>query len=184
MKNKRPKMVMYTFNVKVEKPEDIAQISELTKPMLGETCSRVRFICGGELIVDIGQLIPYISKDTTAPRRGEWSLGICGMGWQLLDEEGLFTLATSNECQKMALTRLETLVSAKVVAFEVDYPGLGVMLRFDNNQSLKLTRFDDQEGSRLIYWDLLTPTRSFIQAGPGSQWLYQRFEAIEPDPLF
>lgn len=146
------------------KKEDIEQITEIFKPLLGREAWSVKLGIGSFLTMEFGNPISISAND----KRGEWYLWIYCAGWYLENPNGVFIGSEDSrdilgkEVRVLEGHKLENILIS-TVAFETKF-------FFDNGivlHTFPLSFFDDCES-----WKLFTPEKRVLIVYPKGEWSY------------
>ena len=159
---------------------DLDPLSRLLAPIVGELCWGVVFSYGDELRVDCGERIPYRHPKLAGKARGAWTIGARASPWELTRDDDRVA-STSDDSDTMR-ERVGVLAGLRVEACEARFPDLQLAVSFSEGLVLRI----GPEGPAgrppppgpLAYWEVFTPNRMVLSAGPGPKWSYLR--ADEP----
>lgn len=153
----------------VKRPEDLAELYALIRPMIGKECWGARLAYGGELTLDIG------GRVRRHPRyeQGEWLLKARATPWWIEPPED----APGEENDLTALLR--SIEGVTISSLHLHFPDLALRVEFSNGYTLTLTPEeeddeDDEDGEPLSSWELFAPDHRMLAVGPGPVWTYGR----------
>jgi len=162
---------MHDIVRKVTSLADLEELKELTSGIVEERCWEAYIGYADELILQIGEKIPYTYLRLAGKEHGAWTLCSCGTNWVL--EAANQTLVNSEDALETIKQEIGAIKNTKIVLFEVTYPGLALIVSFDNNCVLKVLPTLQDDAFDLAYWQLFCPPdRAVLEAGPGSKWSY------------
>ena len=163
---------------KVEKAEDLNDLKVLTNGIIGELCWNASLTYPEVPELHIGARIPNELELLKDKDHGAWIILCWASTWKIVSPTE--TLMTSEHKLKEIKQGLQAIQDTHVVAFEPQYPGLGLIVTFSNGNQLILIPKDDDDvesdqdetevDDRNYYWELFTPLHFTIEAGPGNKW--------------
>ncbi len=154
----------------VKSPEDLKELHELTKAIIGEPCWKIRLGYADELKLDIGGHIPYKNRLLAGKEHGTWRLGSRGTDWTLeLPDK---TVISSNAERDALQFPIQGVTNTNIVTFEAQFPGLGLVVGFSNGAILRIQPGPEDDEFDVAYWELFTPWETFVSVGPSSSWTY------------
>ncbi|GBF82475.1 hypothetical protein [Aphanothece sacrum] len=152
---------------------DLKQIIRLiTKRIVGETCHKVLFRYGDELLLAFGEMTPYSHPKLAHLYKGSWRLGTRATPWICKHNNHILVSSTELDSEEKIQTGknlLKQLENKKLHELIIDVHNIGLNLCFENNYQLILEP-DLQDDSGLTYWELFMPTEQILTVGPGFFW--------------
>jgi hypothetical protein len=76
--------MIFDLTKPVEKSSDLAVLHALLTALLGQRCLKVDLSYGDELMLHIGEPVPYKHPKLADEQKGSWILGTRASGWRLL----------------------------------------------------------------------------------------------------
>lgn len=153
------------------KDEDLTELKQVIRSMIGKTCWSARLSYGDELTLDIGGKIPYKQKVMEGKYKGEWILGTRGSEWTLESASGIIT--STAEPAEVFKKKVKVIEGTTITAVETNYPDLVLIVGFSNGYQLKV--FPDLEDDfDLSCWELFTPNNRLVTMEPGGIWTNRR----------
>jgi hypothetical protein len=147
------------------KQEDINQITEIFKPLLGEVAWNVKLGIGSFLTMEFGNSISISSSD----KRGEWYLWIYCGGWYLENPNGVFI--GSEDSRDNIGKEIQVLEGHKLINILISTVAFETRFVFDDGivlHTFPLSFFDDCES-----WKLFTPVKKVLLINPNGEWSYE-----------
>ena len=179
-------------------PDDIRGLRPYLFQLVGEPFLFARESYGGELTLHFGQeveLPPFRGRRVTEGthiltlRASAWAAKSVPWAAYLSDEDpgtGGAPVALSELEQRPLVTPGERVVSVEARAFHcVGWPGgIELGIRFGDGSFLEIKpRHDPADPVHdLADWELFTPSKRYIKAGPGVQWEYAASDQPPADP--
>ncbi len=168
---------MHNGNLKVITVKDTTDLDEIKKLMagiLGEICWEARFGYGDELILEIGARISHKIRD-----HGAYIFGSRGTAWKLISQDGTIIAEDDNQSDYVSdemRQKIQIIVNTSIMAFEVTYPTLGLILKFSNHFKLAILPTEADNSWDLCYWELKTP-HGLLNVGPSAKWSYESWKS-------
>lgn len=153
----------------------LSDLHHLLHPAQGEQCWRASFSYARELRVHLGAPVP---ESGTKRPRGRWLLRTHATPWQLCRNDSVILKSTYRSQQK--LDQIKSLQGQTLVEIRPTHD-YGVEMLFTGDLRLVIKPRNDlvrPTPSELPYWELLTPYRTVILAGPGKRW--QTYRSDQP----
>jgi hypothetical protein len=147
------------------KQEDIDQVTEIFKPLLGEIAWNVKLGIGSFLTMEFGNLISISPGD----KRGEWYLWIYCAGWYLENPNGVFI--GSEDTRDIIEKEIQVLEGHKLRNILISTMAFETRFVFDDGivlHTFSLSFFDVCES-----WKLFTPEKKVLAINPNGQWSYE-----------
>lgn len=149
------------------KEQDIQEIQERLKPLIGKKADRVYRMFGSFIKFELGDKIPD-GEDVT---RSEWRLYIGLCVWRLQTQDDV--ICGSEDPHSHMDPTLKLLENRIFLSFEVFSPSLEITITFEQGLILRLFPiYTDEEGFRHL--ELFTPDNHVLILGPGNNWVYKR----------
>lgn len=147
------------------KQEDIEQITEIFKPLLGEVGWNVKLGIGSFLTMEFGNPISI----SPSHQRGEWHLWIYCAGWYLENPNGVFI--GSEDSRDIIRKEIQVLEGQKISNIQISTVAFETKFVFDDGivlHTFPLSFFDDCES-----WQLFTPEKKVLIINPNGEWTYE-----------
>lgn len=146
---------------------DLDALRQQVRMLVGERCWRARLSYADELKLDIGRKVPYKSRKMKGLVRGSWTVGSRATPWKLTGVNGV--VSSRSKRSKIEATLGE--VVGDVQAVTVGYRKMSLRIQIGHRFTLTIERHMANPADDLPSWEVFTPQRTCIQAGPGRNWL-------------
>ena len=141
---------------------DLQALIQLAGKLIGETCWRVNFSYGDELMLHFGDRLSYRQASMSGQEKGAWILGTRISPWQVY-AAGL--MVANSETDSIDLIEcIRVLIDRRVLAVEIDAATMQLSIGFTDGFSLTLLPELDLDPS-LPDWELFMPDGMVVQAG-------------------
>ena len=154
---------------KITHPTDLEPLKQITSRVIGEICWKASLSYGDELSLHIGARVSYSQKSMVGKEKGSWILGTRGTAWRLGTVSK--TLVNSEDEPEIIRQKVYAIENTRITAFETNYPNLALTVAFSNGYQLILFP-STEDNLDLPYWELFTPYRMLLKAGPNAVWYY------------
>jgi hypothetical protein len=155
--------------------------------MTGEECFRADLSYGDELYIECGEVRQYREGPMRGRSYGAWQFYTRNSDWNLKSRSK--SLVTSMEGDPSVIcAAVRSLVGHRVSEFAIDYPDLGVKLRFGDKYSFEMQprrvrtiesqpgRDDsDEEVPELAHWELITPDGMILAIWRVNEWTLDEY---------
>src|SRR5215216_7806025 len=121
---------------RVVEPTDLDRLNEIISEILGATCWRANLSYGDELILNIGDRLPYSQPSMAGREKGAWMLGTRASAWRIHCPMG--TLASSDEDPDALKQKLHYVEGTSVTEFNTGFPDLALTVNFANGCALRV----------------------------------------------
>jgi hypothetical protein len=172
--------------------------------LVGQRVLKIDFSYGGELMLHVGEPLPYSHPGLAAEKKGSWILGTRASWWSLVlndppsllsnrlsdeqDEQGEGQIIPAEEFEKRASRLAATAITA---ATPQPRPlgksvGLGIALFVelsDKSRLVVLPNVEPDEEPKLADWELFTPYHTYLTCGPGLAWSYLRSDIVDEEKI-
>ena len=136
--------------------------------LVGERCWHARLGYGDELKLDIGRKVPYKSPKLKGLLRGTWTVGSRATPWKLTCASGVVSSRSKRSKIEAALGE----VVGNVQAVTVGSRRMSLTIKIGSQFTLTIENRSVAATDDLPYWEVFTPQRTCIQAGPGRNWVH------------
>jgi hypothetical protein len=182
----------------VKGSRDFRFLEAVLGALVGQRCLKAELSYGGELMLHVGDPVPYGHPKLADELKGTWILGTRASWWSLLlndppfliessglDPGSLEPTLTPDEVEK----RAGQLIGSTVVLAEPDlhplrrspHRGVALFLEFSTRSRLAVVpNGEADEENPLADWELFTPYHMYLTCGPGPVWSYLRSDVITP----
>lgn len=149
---------------------DLDELYEIALQMVGQVCWMAKFSYGDELMLHLGERIPFTHPLMAGKEEGSWILGTRGTFWKLESPGRNVTTSEADlEILEQSIKRIE---GSTLASLEINYPTLALVLKFSNGYQLEILPSSGDDEYELPYWELFTPQHRVLQVGPKSSWNY------------
>jgi hypothetical protein len=156
---------------KITVDEDLSELKQIIRSIIGQICWSASLSYGDELTLDIGEKIPCKQKVMAGKYQGEWILGTRGSEWSLESPSGIIT--STAEPAEVFEEKVKVIEGTTITDIDTNYPDLVLIVGFSNGYQLKV--FPDLEDDfDLSYWELFTPNNRLVTLEPGGIWTNRR----------
>lgn len=152
---------------KITKSEDLAEIKQIIKEIIGETCWSASISYGEELDLHIGDKIPYQEKSMRGKFKGSWILGSRCTNWELKLGDQVIVNSESEDIKD----KISVMENQTITDINISYPELILSLKFSNQYEFSILS-DLEDDSGVSCWELFTPNHKLLQLEPNSVWSY------------
>jgi hypothetical protein len=155
-----------TSAIPIRSKADLDALRRHIRPLVGQTCWRARLAYADELKLDLGGKSPYKSAKMKGHVRGSWTLASRGTTWTL----ELAGTSISSRSRRPKIEGALRELKGDVKSITIGYRSLSLTIRFTNGSTLTIEHETRRPMYGLPYWEIFTPERACIQAGPGRRW--------------
>ncbi len=141
---------------------DLQALTQLASNLIGETCWRVNFSYGDELMLHFGDRLPYRQASMSGQEKGAWILGTRVSPWQIYAAGAMVADSETNAAELSTQIRLP--IGKKVRDVKLDPATMQLSIEFTDDLSLVLQPELDSEAG-LPEWELFMPSGMVLQAG-------------------
>ena len=141
---------------------DLQALTQLARKVVGETCWRVNFSYGDELMLHFGDRLPYPQASMSGPEKGAWILGTRISPWQVYSAGSM--VADSETDAIDLIERVRVLIDKRVLDFQIDTVTMNLSIEFTDGCSFSLLPESDRSAG-LPDWELFMPDSMVLQAG-------------------
>jgi hypothetical protein len=152
---------------KITKSEDLAEIQQIIKKIIGETCWETRMSYGDELDLHIGDKIPYEAKCLRGKFKGSWILGSRCSDWELKLGNKVIVTSLAEDIKE----QISVIENQIITDININYPELILSLKFSNGYEFSILP-DLNDDSGVSCWELFTPDHKLLQIEPNYLWSY------------
>lgn len=156
----------------VNEAADLDQLRAILGGVVGEICWGPRVGYAEELKLDIGAHIPYTNRLLKGKEHGSWMFGSRGTAWELTSANSLWV--SSDDEEDVIRQKIQVIKDTTITDIDVRYPDLDLILTFSNGYQLTILPTEDDDEYEVAYWELFTPNKMIVEAGPGPTWSYSR----------
>ncbi len=169
--------------------------------LVGQRCLKVELSYGGELMLHVGEPLPYSHPKLADEQKGGWILGSRASGWSFLLNDPPFLIESDGQGpgtvegsaahaldpgqveEKVAQLIGSTIIAATLALQPLrraPHLGVSVFIGFANRSRLVIAPNDElDEEPHLADWELFTPYGMYLRCGPGPVWSYLRSDVLE-----
>lgn len=144
------------------------ELQTIVNGLLQKECWKVAFSYGDELVLHLGNRVPYNNPKMMGCEKGEWILGTLGSEWTL--ECGTEQICTSNQSPEITKERLRHLENTRVTALQIQSSDLSLRISFDGDYHLLISDRAKDNDPDLATWELFMPDHRLLRVGPGKTW--------------
>lgn len=141
---------------------DLPALTQLASKLIGETCWRVNFSYGDELMLHFGDRLPYRQASMSGQEKGAWILGTRISQWQVNSAGSM--IADSETDSIDPTSRVRVLIDKKVLDIKIDTATMQLSIEFTDGLSLLLLP-ESAQSAGLPDWELFMPDGMVLQAG-------------------
>jgi len=156
----------------VNEAADLDQLLAILHGVVGQVCWGPRIGYAEELKLDIGAHIPYTNRLLKGKEHGSWRFGSRGTAWELTSPDGLWV--SSDDDEDVIRQKIQVLKDTTITGVAVRYPDLDLILTFSSGYQLAVLPTEEDDDEEVAYWELFTPDKMIVEAGPGATWSYSR----------
>jgi len=156
----------------VNEAADLDQLLAILHGVVGQVCWGPRIGYAEELKLDIGAHIPYTNRLLKGKEHGSWRFGSRGTAWELTSPDGLWV--SSDDDEDVIRQKIQVLKDTTITGVDVRYPDLDLILTFSSGYQLAVLPTEEDDDEEVAYWELFTPDKMIVEAGPGATWSYSR----------
>jgi hypothetical protein len=156
----------------VHQASDLAKLQGIISGIGGERCWDAYLSYAEELSLEIGERIPYPQKVMHGKEHGSWMFGSRGTAWELTSANSLWV--SSDDEEDVIRQKIQVIKDTTITGIDVRYPDLDLILTFSNGYQLAILPTEDDDDYDVAYWELFTPDKMIVEAGPGATWSYSR----------
>jgi hypothetical protein len=182
----------------VKESRDLRFLEALLGALVGQRCLKAELSYGGELMLHVGDPVPYAHPKLADEQKGTWILGTRASWWSLLLNDPPFLIEsngldpgppeptlTPDDVEKKA----RQLIGSTVVLAEPDlhpvrgalHRGIALFVEFSNRSRLAVVpNGEADEENSLADWELFTPYHMYLTCGLGPVWSYLRSDMVTP----
>ncbi len=141
---------------------DLQALNQLARNLVGETCWRVNFSYGDELMLHFGDKLPYRQASMSGQKKGAWILGTRISAWQINSTGSMIAESATDSIELTDLVRV--LIDKRVLDVKVDEATMQLRITFTDDLSLLLLP-ESAQSAGLPDWELFMPDGMVLQAG-------------------
>jgi len=156
----------------VRQASDLEKLKAIINGVVGKSCWDASLGYAEELSLEIGEHIPYTNKLLKGKEHGSWMFGSRGTAWELTSANGLWV--SSDDEEDVIRQKIQVIKDTTIISVDVRYPDLDLILTFSNDYQLAVLPTEEDDEYEVAYWELFTPDKMLIEAGPGATWSYSR----------
>jgi hypothetical protein len=150
-----------TVNLQAEiiNSDNIQELNRLASELVGQTCWKVNFSYGDELMLHFGDRLSYFQPVMSNKEKGSWILGTRTTMWQIIHPDCAIVNGTLDA--EILTDSVQILVGKKVSAVEIDPVNMNTSIEFDK---LKLILLPEVGGNNdLPDWEIFRPDGMVLQ---------------------
>ena len=115
---------------------DLQALTQLACKLIGETCWRVNFSYGDELMLHFGERVPYSQASMSGQEKGAWILGTRVSHWQVNSAGSI--VADSETDSRDLIDLVRVLIGKRVLNVKIDEATMQLSIEFTDSLSLLL----------------------------------------------
>jgi hypothetical protein len=146
------------------KPHDVAAISAIIRPLLGQPAWGAALGVGSFLTIEFGDIAP--SAEGERKIHGEWHLWVCHCAWRIDTSDAV--IAGSDDEPATMRDAIECLNGQVLRSVQLFPPGPDAKLLF--GESVVLNLFPINSSGEYEYWMLFTPDGNVLTVGEDKGW--------------
>lgn len=167
---------------KINSADDIIPIQSIIQQLVGKLCWRVKQSYGDELVLQIGDTAPDPLPERTHSIAGHFR--VCTRGTDYTIYKGaetwvnLDSVLDESPVESDAIMKWMThiLSGLHVLASEVTYPDLALIITFENDISL-VVRHDKSKPSYYVAdWEIVMWDSGKLSVGPKMKWSWETYK--------
>lgn len=148
--------------------QDIDQINQILKGLVGENCFQPHVGYGDELKLEIGTPIPYRHPRMKHLMQGSWMLGARASYWEL-EYKDAFVITSEADADEVR-QKIQVLVNTQIKHALLLEEGLILEVTFSNDYILRVYPDPDAAEDDICDWELFTPDKKILEVGPHDHW--------------
>jgi hypothetical protein len=186
----------------VKDSRDFHFLEAVVGSLVGQRCVSVEMSYGGELMLHVGEPVPYSHPKLAGEKKGTWILGTRASWWNFLLTDPPYLILPNGTPESSGAASWQTVTAEEIeskaaqligrpVVFAAPtlYPlrgapclGVALFIGFGNGSRLAIMPNDDSDEEPLLAdWELFTPFAMYLRCGPGPVWSYVRSDVVEAD---